>query len=160
MKLEVEQLPWVHTFFAKSEKVSLVDDDDLANTFVSCGTIILSAAVTGNRTPNYLARFTRLPVGFIGLVLALMDLGALWVDEGYVALGHTLEDSPHDLAKVEDRLCWALESLWTADHIGPFYDLLSGLRNGVVLGGGQQPFSLNEDDCGSRRRHLPLQRIQ
>jgi len=82
----------------------------------------------------------------VGVLLYVINEVALWFDENYVDLLRTLEQSPNDLAEVEDCVCLALENLWAAGPLPFINELLGGLRRGVIPGGAQRPFPPDEEE--------------
>jgi hypothetical protein len=128
------QLDWIREFFRRSPSLSLLPEGDyIADTYVSVGAVVISAALTGNRRPVCLAAFTELPLDFVALVLILLDQSDIWRDEAYVRLVSLLQKTTEILV-IEDRACAAVDSLWESIQ-APYYGLLDEYRSGFVLGG-------------------------
>jgi hypothetical protein len=134
---------WIQHFFRESKNLSLLPEGDYtADTFVSTGVVVISAAVTRSRRPTHLAAFTGLPLEFIAMVLCVMDDTSLWSDESYVSLVNLLERT-RDIRLIETQACCAVDALWESFQT-PYYGLLDEFRRGFVLGGLQRDFPADD----------------
>jgi hypothetical protein len=120
MKVDYEQMEvrykgsrLVGKIFHKGDLLRLsVIGDNIADTFVSTGVVLLAAAVTDNRAPAYLADFTALPIAFVCKVFSLMDELEMWDSKHYERLLGSLEELPYDLSISECCLFNTLDELW------------------------------------------------
>src|ERR1700761_1247538 len=129
-----KQLYWIREFFRGSQSLGLLPAGDYtADTYVSVGAVVVSAALTGNRRPTCLAAFTKLPLDFVALVLILMDRSDFWRDDAHIRLVALLKRTT-EIVLVEDRACAAVDSLWESIQ-APYYGLLDEMRSGFILGG-------------------------
>lgn len=135
-----DKLAWINNLFYQSTRLGLSPPGFYeGDTLSSIGVVVISAAVTASRSPDFLSNFTGLPVAFVKLILSLMDEANLWSYRHYVCLAEILDDAPtNPLVSVEDLACAVISFLWEAPELFQFSETLDQLRQGFVLGGAKR----------------------
>jgi hypothetical protein len=123
-----------------------VPGDTQANTFVSCGVVLLAAVLTGSRDPELLEDLLRLPVRFIGLVLRLADAHKFWWSEPIFDLEAALRKNADDFAEISDALHGVNEDFVSNSCDGAEWTLLHALRDRMLFGGSIERILNDEAD--------------
>jgi hypothetical protein len=126
-----------------------VPGDTQANTFVSCGVILLAAVLTGSRDLQLLEDLLRLPTGFIALVLRLADAYQFWWSERIFHLEAVMRKNADDFADISDALHGVNEDFVMHCCDGAGWILLHTLRDRTLFGGLTE--CILEDDAGSEK---------
>lgn len=124
---------WLYCFHDKHPRS--VPRDTEANTFVSCGVVLLAAVLTGSRDAELLEDLLRLPVGFIGLVLRLADTYQFWWSQRMFDLEAALRKNADDFADISDALHSVNEDFVLNCTDGTGWSLLHALRDRSLFGG-------------------------
>jgi hypothetical protein len=106
----------------------MVEGDTEATTYACCGVVLLSAVLTGSRDAQFLAQLTSLPLGFVMLVLGMMDRQELWWSEQLFNLQKTLHECELNFADIESALHGVKEEFWNICWRPGLGDLLETLR--------------------------------
>jgi hypothetical protein len=112
-----------------------VPGDTQANTFASCGVVLLAAVLTGRRDAELLEDLLRLPAGFIALVLRLADVYQVWWSERIFDLDAALRKNADDFSDISDALHSVTEDFVSNCCDGAGWILLHALRNRMLFGG-------------------------
>jgi hypothetical protein len=70
--------PFLNGSTASMKNIPSVQGDTQANTFVSCGVVLLAAVLTGSHDAKLLEDLLHLPAGSIALALRLADVFGFW----------------------------------------------------------------------------------
>jgi hypothetical protein len=124
---------WLHCFHEAYPPS--VPGDIQANTFVSCGVVLLVAVLTGSRDLDLLEDLLRLPPGFIALVLRLADAYQFWWFERIFDLEAALRKNADDFADISDALHGVNEDFVLNCCDGAGWILLHALRDRMLFGG-------------------------
>jgi hypothetical protein len=125
--------PWLDAYC--SRPASVEEGDTEAMTFTSCGIVILSTILTGNRDAQFLTRLTIFPEGFVMLTLGMMDRLDLWWSERLFDLENTIQQPSLDFAEVDASLHSVTEEFWNAWRSPGLGAALDTLRAGQQYGG-------------------------
>jgi hypothetical protein len=112
-----------------------VPRDTQANTFVSCGVVLLAAVLTDSRDAELLEDLLRLPQGFIALVLRLADAYQFWWSAEIRNLERAVDEDPIDFAEISVALHSLNEKFVSQCCAGAAWTLLHALRAENVFGG-------------------------
>jgi hypothetical protein len=124
---------WLHCFH--EHYPPSVPGDTQANTFVSCGVVLLAAVLTGSRDAELVEELLRLPAGFIALVLRLADAYQVWSSERMFDLQAALRKNADDFADISDALHSVNEDFALHCCDGARWILLHALRDRTLFGG-------------------------
>jgi hypothetical protein len=123
---------WLDCFHGKYPPS--VPGDTQANTFVSCGVVLLAAVLTGSRDAELLEDLLHLPVGFISLVLRLADAHQFWWSEPIFDLEAALRKNADDFADISDAL-HGVNDDFVQSCDGTEWSLLHAVRDRRLCGG-------------------------
>ena len=123
---------WLSCFHEKYPPSVLGDTQ--ANTFVSCGVVLLAAVLTGSRDAEHLEDLLRLPEGFITLVLRLADAHQFWWSEPIFDLEAALRQNADDFADISDAL-HGVNDDFVQSIDGTEWSLLHAVRDRMLFGG-------------------------
>jgi hypothetical protein len=124
---------WLDLYCSRPGQIEKGDSEGM--TFTSCGVVILSSALTASENPQFLARLTTFPEGFVKLVHEIADGLDLWSSGGRFALMQTLEDWEPELADVDGSLHYVTKEFWDALPSPGLKAILDILRAGHRYGG-------------------------
>jgi hypothetical protein len=138
---------WLHYFH--EQYPPSVPGDVQANTFVSCGVVLLAAVLTGSRDLELLEDLLRLPAGFIALVLRLADAFQFWWSERIFHLETALLKNAEDFADISDALHSVNEDFVLHCSDGAGWMLLHVLRDRTLFGGSIE--CISDDEANNER---------
>jgi hypothetical protein len=137
-----DPLPWLAAYCSRPNGIG---EDSEAMSYEMCGIVLLVAIVTATREPEAIALLTKLPIGFIRIIIQLCDQLDLWWSPCFFELERTVREQGDDADEVLAALISATEEFPVSWQSESMEEMLHSSREHMQCGGARDSWAIVPD---------------